>query len=265
MPKIEVGLSASSMMAPFDVTVRKAEEYAFDYVEFLMDDELNYQAMAGRVDEFAGLAAEHGLGLLVHLPFHTDAHSAIGTSDQAVREGAISAIKGCIDVARQLDAPKGVLHVETDSAAHLVDVGDTDTVVEVIASLDRYAQDHGFELCVENLPERYPHLSDMEYLLAETDVSLTIDTGHATVNGYESAEIASFVSDHLDRISHVHLNDNRNPVDEHVPFRAGTIDFDAILEPLCSGWNGTMTFEIQTPDFEYIELSKQKLERIIPS
>lgn len=265
MADIDVGLSANSMIAPMEKTVEKGGEFNFDYVEFLMDDELNHRALSERIDEVTALAEANDVELLVHLPFHTSEDSAIGTTDDTIRDSAIKGIKNSVDVSRRLNATKGVLHIETDDAPHLVDVGKTDQLISILTSLDKYASKRDFELCVENLPERYPNLANLEYLLDQTDVYLTVDTGHAVINGYESEEIAEFVSRYTDRISHIHLNDNRDRIDEHLPFRAGTIDFELILEPLTKGWNGTMTFEIQTTDFDYIDLSKRKLDRLLPS
>jgi sugar phosphate isomerase/epimerase len=92
---------------------------------------------------------------------------------------------------------------------------------------------------------------------------MTLDTGHARVSGLDSAEIASFVGEHADRISHFHLNDTRGPSDEHLPFGAGTIDFEVIFDALPDDWEGTMSLEVFTLDFDYIGASKERLDALL--
>ena len=66
-----------------------------------------------------------------------------------------------------------------------------------------------------------------------------------------------------ERVSHVHLSDNRGGGDEHLPVGLGTIDFEATLAPLLdSAWEGTMTHEVGTTELAYIETSKQRFDSI---
>ena len=89
---------------------------------------------------------------------------------------------------------------------------------------------------------------------------MTLDTGHARVDGMDAAEIAEFLDEHGERVSHVHVNDSRQAADEHVPTGSGNLDFETALAPLREGWTGTVSAEVFTFDFDYIELSKEKLD-----
>jgi len=67
----------------------------------------------------------------------------------------------------------------------------------------------------------------------------------------------------LQYLSHVHLNDTRGPTDEHLPFGAGTVGFGSIFGALPDDWEGTATLEINTRDYDYIEISVHKLDELL--
>ena len=41
---------------------------------------------------------------------------------------------------------------------------------------------------------------------------------------------------------------------------SGTTDFATALAPLLDGWEGTLSVEVYTYDFDYLETSKRKLD-----
>ena len=53
------------------------------------------------------------------------------------------------------------------------------------------------------------------------------------------------------------------PADEHVPFGSGTIDFHAIFDTLPDDWDGTLSLEVFTLDYGYIETSKTYLDELL--
>ncbi|MDY6773930.1 MAG: TIM barrel protein, partial [Candidatus Nanohaloarchaea archaeon] len=78
-------------------------------------------------------------------------------------------------------------------------------------------------------------------------------------DGMDSSDIRDIVERHRDRISHVHVNDSRFEEDDHVPFGSGNLDFEEIFSPLQEGWSGTLSLEVLTWDWDYIEMSREKL------
>ena len=92
---------------------------------------------------------------------------------------------------------------------------------------------------------------------------MTLDTGHARMNGMDSGAMAEFLDTHGDRVGHLHLNDSRLPKDEHLPFGAGTIDFERVFEPLRDGWTGTFSLEVFTDDWGYLETSVDRLDELL--
>jgi sugar phosphate isomerase/epimerase len=236
-----------------------ADDSAFDFVEVQMDH-WDKQWLQQNGDYLQDIAGEATVDILVHLPYG-DQNESVAASDSTVRTESIEWYQSCIKTAVSVGAEKGVLHVETDdNSAHLANDERHEELVETLQRLNEFACDREFIICVENLPGRYPDLDNLETLAERTDLQFTVDTGHAKVNGYSDEEIAQFVEQHGDRISHFHLNDTRKPADEHLPFGAGNIDFGQIFARLPSSWDGTLTTEINTFDYAYIRFSSEMLE-----
>jgi sugar phosphate isomerase/epimerase len=245
---------------PLDEQLAFATTADIDHVEILMDGPTTRQRLADDVATIRETVAEAELDLLVHLPFPTD----IGSPYAGVRNGALTTQRRCLDTAAELGAEKAVLHPETvawDVAWEDADV--RDHIDESVTTLNEYAAERGIEICAENIFGSAYTIETIDRLLSRTDVSMTLDTGHARVTGYDSSDTAAFVQQHGDRISHVHLNDTRLPEDEHLPFGAGTIDFDAIFSAFASDWQGTMSLEVGTSSIAYLQQSTVALEDVL--
>jgi len=241
-------------------SIQWAADLGYDFIELYMDGSsertgLDREAITDALEET-------GIDCLVHLPF---VDLDLGTPRNKVREGSIRELRACLDTAADLGAEKAVLHASTHATEP--EWSQRRTKPRILASvreLEAYATAHGIELCVENLPDDVFSIRTIEEILAETDASLTVDTGHARVSGFSEADTAAFLDDHRDRVSHVHINDARQPRDEHVPVGSGTTDFETILAPLADGWEGTFSVEAYTFDKDYMRLSKGKLDACLP-
>jgi sugar phosphate isomerase/epimerase len=253
-PRIGFVTSVSSAL---DTQLRFASTHDFDYVELLMDGTHAHTRLRADADEIRQILDDGELDLLVHLPFPTD----IGSPYEAVRTGAVALQETCIDFATDLGAEKGVLHPESSAwDVAWEEAAMRDHIDQSVRQLTSYGAERDFEICAENLFGGPYSLDHIDGLLANTNTSMTLDTGHARVTGYDAAETATFVADHADRISHVHLNDTRGPADEHLPFGAGNLDFGPIFDAFPSGWSGTFSLEIGTQSLEYIAESRSQLE-----
>lgn len=237
--------------------VDRGADAGFDFVELYMDgaterSRLDADAVATRLDEA-------DLDLVVHLPF---ADLDLGSPRDRIREASIEELKACLRTAARAGTEKAVLHASTDATPP--EWQSSDVLPRLFASvreLDGFAVDRDVELCVENLPDRLVSVHEGDELLDATDASLTFDTGHARVDGLAADEMATFLADRRDRVSHVHVNDSRTPADEHVPTGSGTVDFATAFEPLRDGWTGTMSLEVFTFDLDYLAFSKRKFDR----
>lgn len=222
-----------------------------DHVELMLDGD--HERAAIDPDAVATAADEEGVDCLVHLPFAFDPCSPY----EHVREGALRELDATMETASAFDARKAVVHATSNAwGPAWDDDAVADGIVETLAELDDVATDHGIELCVENIPGDRFGLDEFPRLFDETDVSMTLDTGHAYVEGYDATEQAAFIAEHADRVSHVHINDVRKRADEHVPVGAGVLDFERICAPLETA---TLSVEVFTHSFDYVEESVERL------
>ena len=243
-----------------DVTPRRAIEQAgelgFDFVELYLDGASERTRID--LDELTALLDERGLDCTVHLPF---VDLDLGSPRDLVRDGSVAELEACLEDAAGLGAEKAVLHASTHATPPEWDPATVKPrILDAVHDLDAVGRAVGVEVCVENLPGVLYSTTEIDEVLAETDASLTFDTGHARVDGFDEPDMAAFLRAHADRVSHVHVNDARVAADEHVPTGSGTIDFASALEPLREGWDGTYSLEIFTFDFDYLALAKSKFE-----
>jgi sugar phosphate isomerase/epimerase len=237
----------------------RADALGLDFVELMLDGAHERTRLEpARVRESAD---EHSLDLLVHLPF---GGIDIASPFEHVREGALRELRAAIETAADCGAEKGVLHADTSVWSPAWENSDLrEHLFASVRELDDFAGEHNFEICVENIPGEFFAGESFPQLFEETDASMTLDTGHARMNGMDSTAMAEFLETHGERVSHLHLNDTRRPADEHLPFGAGTIDFERIFEPLREDWTGTLSLEVFTLDWDYIETSVRRLDELL--
>ena len=236
-----------------DEQIATAGSVGFDFVEILMRGEFGRSHID--VEAVRDATAAAGVDCLVHLPF---GGIDLGSPHGHVREGSRRELEAHLDTAAELGARKAVVHPESGA--------DTPEerrrlMAEGIDRLDAHAADLGIELCAENRPNGYATIHELDHVVADTDASLVVDTGHARIAGDDEADMAAFLAEHADRVSHFHLNDTYGQSDDHLPVGAGTIDFEAVFEPLAEvGWSGTMTMETKTIDAAFLGLGLDTLD-----
>lgn len=235
--------------------IPEAATLDLDYVELMLDGE--HERSRLDPEAVATHANDHNIDLLVHLPFAFDPCSPY----EHIREGALQELDAAMATASVFGTRKAVVHATSNAwRPAWDDERVADGIVETLAELDDIAADHGVELCVENVPKDRFGLAEFPRLFDETDVSMTFDTGHAYVEGYDSAAQAAFMADHADRVSHVHINDVRGRTDDHVPVGAGLLDFEEICAPLDTA---TLSAEVFTHSFDYVEESVRRLRETV--
>lgn len=256
---IRKGFVTQIGMTPVEA-LEQAGELDLDFVEIMMDGDDNRHALDDQQDELTAAMQEHGVDIIVHLPFKLD----IGSPLEHVREGSIKEIEANIETAAALGADKAVLHASSEAWSAAWDMETIqDHILDSVQQIHETGEEHGVQICVENVPGAFFDIHDFPLLFEETDAAMTLDTGHARISGMESMEMASFIEEYRNRISHLHLNDTRQPQDEHLPFGAGNLAFDVILTPLLDDWQGTLSLEVFTDDWEYMAISVDRLNELI--
>jgi sugar phosphate isomerase/epimerase len=243
-----------------DDPLAAADRLGFDYVELLMDGRHHRTRLAERRGTLERGLERRGLGLVVHLPFPLD----VGSPHEHARRGAVAELEACLGTAGDLGAEKAVVHPTASAWSQAWDhEAVRPNVVASIRALDEHAADRGVELCAENVFGSAYTVETIDGLLRETDVSMTLDTGHARVTGWTDAETAGFVAEHADRVSHVHLNDTRAARDEHLLFGSGTVDFGTVLGAFPAAWDGTLSLEVHTDSIDDVAVSKERLDALL--
>jgi sugar phosphate isomerase/epimerase len=83
---------------------------------------------------------------------------------------------------------------------------------------------------------------------------------HANVKGEKSGD---YLKAHVDKLVHVHISDNKRVNDDHLPLGVGAINWPeqiALLKK--SGYDGTITLEIFTPDRSFLLENMTRLRRL---
>lgn len=230
----------------------------FDFVEILMHGTSRRNILEQNIDAIRDQLNKNNLQCIVHLPY---TGLDIGSTLESIREASIAELTKSLRVAGALGAEKAVLHPTSNA-----DNADEQhqLMTQGVRTLTDSASKYGVEICAENLYGKYVNINRIDDIVDSTEASITFDTGHARIDGFSKADSATFLDEYRNRISHLHLNDTRGPIDEHLPIGAGTIDFEHILEPLReSSWSGTISLEVGTENLEYIAHSKNHLNSII--
>jgi len=240
--------------------------FAFAAAEGFDHVELNgeHAFRRGRVDPDAvrSLAADHDLGLVVHLPYRLDACSP----HEHVREGGRRELEAAIDLAAGFGADRAVAHAQTLAHEQTWERAEIrGYVVETARRLQEYGADAGVEICVENLKGHHFDVHDFPALFERTDAAMCLDTGHAHVSGMDLAAQADLLREYGDRITHVHLNDTRrDDDDEHLPVGLGCLDFAALVAAMVeTDWSGTCTHEVFGFDLAYVATGKERFDAVL--
>lgn len=202
---------------------------------------------------------ETGMGVVGHTAYYLP----IAHPFEEVRHGAVEALCRSLAVFTELGA--GVMNVHPDSHAPLHDRRfvvrqNLKSISEVIHA----AVGTGVVIMVENLPGNFNTAADLAELLDPLpELGLHLDIGHTELM-VDRSTIDGILDRFAGRIRHVHAHDNkRGSADLHLPIGAGVIDIAAHLRALKgTGYDGTVTLEVFTPDPSYLKYSAEKVREM---
>ena len=231
-------------------------EKTLDFIENLGIEyaELVHQYPAEFID--TEILESYSLKYSIHAPF-MDVNIA-SLQDQS-RLNSIDQIKSSIDLANEINAEAVVVHPGVTS--FLPNKYFKKEVYEFanqsIKEIGDYAKDLGVLATIENMPNFesmiYQNIVDLNQLLVENEMHMTLDIGHANHVGYAPDEMI------FDSIKHVHVHDNLGDDDSHLPLGEGSIDLKYIINTLESkNYDGIYILEVNDYDsikksFEYMK------------
>jgi sugar phosphate isomerase/epimerase len=227
------------------------------------------KAASWRIDtrEIRKAIDDHGMKVVGHTAYYLPLASPF----EELRRAAVVECKRCLEKFAELGARWMNLHPDRHIPMH-------DRAFWIERNLVSLHEMHetsvatGVGLMVENLPGSFNTVKELAELLdAIPTLGLHLDIGHANLSvEYNTADelIARFGGSSIapmrgGRIAHVHLHDNNGgTADLHLPLGAGRIDYARHLRSLKqSGYDGTITLEVFTPDRSYLRLSRDLLRR----
>lgn len=236
--------------------VRTFAAMGLQFVDLTLEPPLS---SASRVDVSAlrDVLSEHRLGVVGHTAYYLPLASPF----EGVRRGAVRELARCLRVFAALGAKLMNLHPAPPSPMQTRDAC-IQANLRSIRELLPLARELGVELMIENLPEHFNTVTQLSPLLdAEPELSFHLDVGHACLHKPRSTASA-LIQAFGDRIRHVHLHDNNGRADLHQPLGSGKVQAQRWVRELkASGYDGTITLEVFTPDTHYLEYSAAKLRQ----
>ena len=239
--------------------------YGFDYLELTLDPpEAHHETIRAARKEIARALGDRGMGLVIHLP------TFVSTADltESIRKASVEEMFRSLDLAAEVGAEKVVMHPSTiGGLGPLVMDLAMGYAEESMRSMIRHGEALGLRVCLENMFPRCRAFFEPEHfdaLMAHfPSLEMTLDTGHANIEGHSGARIFSFLRRFGGRIGHVHASDNKGTRDEHLPIGSGNIDFPALMRRLKEiGYNETVTLEVFSEDRRLLAKSRDRLRRL---
>ena len=181
--------------------------------------------------------------------------------DPAARERAIAFVKGCIDLAADMDVP--FVHILSGKPASAVDRKDAWCwLADAVQTVTKYAQSKGVELGIEAIVgQLFRSVDDFHRLYADlpgVPFWINFDPSHFIVQDEQPRRVPDELGD---KIRHVHLKDGKGrfPEFSFPPLGQGNIDFADLVQRLRGvGYDGALSVEYEAQAFGY-DLSEEEI------
>jgi sugar phosphate isomerase/epimerase len=251
---MQVGMMNDPAVNPV-TEARWAAKNGFDFIDLTMEGP---RAAVEQFDvsAFKAVLNNTGLGIVGHTAWYLPFASPV----PQVRAGAVAAVRATFEPFARLGAQYVNVHVDRGINAFTYD----DTLrwnAESFALLAEAAQEHGLTVMIENVVNNLNTAKAFRVMLeAHPNLRFHLDIAHANVKGERTAE---FLKAHAEKLVHVHVSDNRRVNDDHLPLGVGSIDWAEQIKLLHgSGYDGTITLEVFTPDRSYLLENVTRLRRL---
>ncbi|RBI58729.1 sugar phosphate isomerase/epimerase [halophilic archaeon] len=220
----------AAMDLRFNKTVPEFVDYATDrrlnHVE-LKREYLHAHPEAPTPQELDALRRDRDVSFTLHAPFRD---WNLGSFNDASRRASVEQVKRTLDDAAAAGAGAVVVHggsVPRRYPEHVREKARRNAV-RSLGECAGHAARVGVPLCLENQPRsetKVRHTTTPDDLAATIDavdadprwLRVTLDVGHAQVNGHDWCEFAARFND---RVEVVHLHDNDGDADDHDPLPA---------------------------------------------
>jgi sugar phosphate isomerase/epimerase len=214
-----------------------------------------------RVESLKKIIKKRGFTTSVHAPF-IDVNIALHS--KPARTAVLTRLKWSLQFTSELGSNYWVFHPGLQTGnSHFAQGLEWELNLESVRELLSASREVGVNATIENGLHPLPFLcktaDDFTRFykdLGETDLGITLDLGHANVNG----QIDEFFEKLPERIVHAHLHDNHGRNDEHLGLGDGNIDWQKIVRAFKKiSYKGTLVVE----SAKNVEESVQKLKTLL--
>lgn len=196
------------------------------------------------VEQLQELRASYDLEYSIHAPY---ADTNLSADDDLIREWILKRIRYSIRFASDLEARCVVIHPGWTTATDRFMKGRAwELNIRSLHWLQRYSQEYGVPLLIENVPPPTPYLlitvEDFNLFFDEEqiDMRMVLDVAHANIQ----SEVFDFLKMHGDKIEHIHVSDNRGRKDQHLPIGEGEINWSMVVESIkATGFDNWLVIE----------------------
>ena len=194
---------------------------------------------------------------------HTAYYLPLSSPFESLRRAAVDELKLCLELFARLGVKWMNLHPGGQAPLHdrrfIIDRN-----IQSIRELLPLGQKLGIGLMIENLPGSFNSVAQVGELLEPIpELGLHLDIGHANLMSDHNTT-DELLKVYGRRLRHVHLHDNKGgSADLHLPLGAGTLDTPHYIRSLqASGYDGTITLEVFTPDRRHLAYSRDVLRSL---
>jgi sugar phosphate isomerase/epimerase len=234
--------------------LRWAADHNFDFLDLTLEgptadlDNLDVQAAHAIVEET-------GLGIVGH----TAPYLPFASPVARVRRAAIESAAETFEAFATLGAQWVNVHIAFTSALFPNEQW-REWNRESFAALAERAVPYGLRVMVEHPPRPSLGVSDIKAIMeADERLGFHLDVGHANVGGDKLEGLLKALGS---RLAHIHLSDNRGKSDDHRALGDGFINWPRAIGLIRqTGYDSTITVEVQSSDRDYVLLSAQKLRQ----
>jgi sugar phosphate isomerase/epimerase len=227
----------------------------FDFIDLTLEYPKAHIDVLPRQEILKALG-DSGLAVVGHTAYYLPFASAIS----GLRQAAVD------DVSRSLgffkEAGAKVVTVHPDPGIGAVDNRTTASINALsFKIISDEAAKHGISIVVENVPGFFSSVEALNSIFkAVPALDFHLDVGHAFIGHNRFRQL---IGTFKDKLSHIHLSDNRFRDDDHLPLGAGNIDWGEVISAIKkTGYDGTFTLEVFSEDRRYVLGSKEKLKEL---
>ncbi len=218
---------------------KRAFEFAsvngFHHIELLMDHPKYYFLSYAEILELKG---SYDLEVLIHAPATFTNFLSISKS---VRKASYCELERVLNLAERCDAKLVTVHlgwnpgfITAEGFVFQPELYEKHNYKVITEEFYVFAKNYGELISIENTISGTSVEKALEFLIENTEVSLTFDAGH---NNIRKNEI--FLKN-FDRVRNVHLHDNDGNRDTHSTLGTGTVDFSFLRS-----YKGYATLEVR--------------------